>query len=160
MPKTAIESMITVVVLGLAAYGVSLAPAGGAGHHGSVASPYAVGQPAPIPRELARKSHHTLVVMLSTHCRYCAASMPFYRRLRRAAGHTTQFVIVSAEPRESIQRFVANQGLSVADIVTSALPIKVTPVLLVANAHGTVEAAWVGRLDPQQEEDVIHAVLK
>lgn len=101
----------------------------------------------------------TVVLVLSTKCRFCTDSAPFYRRLIEEAGRRRLGVVavLPQDPAEA-NSYLLSIGVGV-DSVVQAPPMSVgasgTPTLLFVSPKGTVEGIWIGRLGPDGEAEVL-----
>lgn len=103
----------------------------------------------------------TLLLGLSTNCKYCSASAEFYQRLAQAASANTKLVAVLPQPRQESQQYLAALKLAIDDIQQvppSSLGIRGTPTLILVNSAGAVTNSWVGQLPHDKEEEVLAAV--
>jgi hypothetical protein len=107
------------------------------------------------------------VVVLSNTCHFCVESADFYRRLAalegRAGGHFQALFLGTRGP-EDADRFVSAQGLDRSR--TRPLPpdlqarVPGTPTLLLVDGRGRVTQSWMGKLNHNQEEEVLAVVSR
>jgi hypothetical protein len=104
------------------------------------------------------------VIALSSSCRFCLASVPFYQRLtelKKAGGGKTRLVAVFPQTAAAANAFLAHNNIS-ADVVASVsleeTGIEATPSLLLVNSLGTVQRQWTGMLSDALQKDVIAAL--
>lgn len=98
----------------------------------------------------------TVLLFISTKCRYCLDSMPFYAKLAgmRSSKHF-QLLIVGTEPESALAgladayRLAPNRVLSVTPGTFLAVG---TPTLLVADRSGRIVGIWVGLLRDREQE--------
>lgn len=106
----------------------------------------------------------TLVLGLRVGCHYCAASLPFYKRLadlEKGNSLHSHILVVMPDVKESGTKELQSAGLTVDSIFNQPLDsikVELTPTALLVDAHGVVKRAWVGELPPQNEKDLIAAV--
>jgi hypothetical protein len=104
------------------------------------------------------------VIALSPTCKYCQASLPFYRRLSTAVhkgGSTTALVVFSSAPRAATEAWLKDEGLMFDQLVQvpfGDLGIRGTPTILLVDSDGKVTKVFDGRLSPDSEEDLIATV--
>lgn len=106
-------------------------------------------------------SAQTLVMAIREDCRYCRASVPFYRRLtealRKRTDGATRIVVVSTDSVPAISAYLKANDIQV-DRVTAYRPgdlkIPGTPFLFLVDMAGTVKSVWRGQLPPSQEREV------
>lgn len=100
----------------------------------------------------ARES--TSVVVVSTTCRFCAASLPFYARL--AAMPPGTVVFAGWEDAKQLREFLGvPASVPVIRAEPQQLGVGATPTLFVADRRGLVRGYWRGRLQEGQENEVI-----
>jgi len=109
------------------------------------------------------KSKRTLVMALSKDCKYCLQSVPVYQRLTREPriGRDYRIVAVLPQSANEAERYLSNQGIVVDEIrqvSLVSLGVNVTPTLVLTNTAGVVTAVWPGKLDPDQESNLLAAV--
>lgn len=109
-----------------------------------------------------------IVLVLSTHCRFCEASMPFYRRLITAAQASPDLAVVALVlegPKEGAA-FLSRNGIEperLEDIQPVTLvkdSLRATPTVLVLNRSGIVTRVWVGALDKKREQELASTIQK
>lgn len=112
--------------------------------------------PFPVPASAAVQS---LCVVISTECRACTESLPFYRRLARAATADTELLFVGVEPEADLQAYLRRGGVGGRVVSTARpLPLPGTPSIVLLDAARRVERSWAGRLSPDQERELIALV--
>ncbi|HEX8179018.1 MAG TPA: rhodanese-like domain-containing protein [Pyrinomonadaceae bacterium] len=109
------------------------------------------------------KQGRTVLLALSTHCRYCTQSAPFYQRLAQTLARQADTKLLAVFPEESAeaQRYLQALGLSVAGVYQAPLAnigVGGTPTLLVVDDKGAVVKAWVGQLNDDDESEVWQAL--
>ncbi|MGI8542329.1 MAG: peroxiredoxin family protein [Aridibacter sp.] len=117
-----------------------------------------------LPNANWNKSEKTLVMALSTNCRYCSESTPFYQKLveQKAENENVRLVVVTPQDLEQTKDYLAKHKLSVDEIKQSTLnKIKVggTPTLILVDKNGAVVESWVGKLPPEKEAEVINRLF-
>lgn len=96
----------------------------------------------------------TVLVIVSSKCRYCIESLPLYRRLAEdSARNPFRLVFAGAEPLDTITGFLVANGHPKPTILSlpPEIPVSVTPTLVLINSSGEITSAWLGRLTPKQE---------
>ena len=105
------------------------------------------------------RSRQTLLLVLSTTCRFCTESAPFYQRLAREKAGRTDVRLLASLPQtaDESRKYLGEHGIAV-DQVTQSAPstayARATPTLILVDQSGTVIDSWVGKLPPPQEEEV------
>ena len=107
------------------------------------------------------KNRRTLVLALSTTCHFCTESAPFFRRL----GEEKEVKTVAALPQSVSEgkKYLAGESVHVDEVrqvSLNGLGIMATPTLLLVNEAGVVTDVWVGKLQPDQENEVLSAMEK
>lgn len=110
------------------------------------------------------KSQRTLLMALSTTCRYCTESAPFYQKLvnERARYPNARVVAVFPQVIEEAQKYLDEHGVKV-DEVRQAAPAEIgvsgTPTLILVSPTGVVVESWVGKLPSAKEVEVLNRFL-
>ncbi len=101
----------------------------------------------------------TLVLALSTNCRYCTESAPFYRELtKNAKDKQVRTIAIFPQPVQDASAYLKNEDMQVDEIrqtPLSAIQITGTPTLLLIDSKGTVQGVWIGKLPAEKEKDVL-----
>lgn len=101
-------------------------------------------------------STQTLLMFLSSHCRYCEQSAPFYAELLKSTPRS-RVLAIGQEPVSNLQMFLQQRGVEVDDVlrVDGALfRVPATPSLVLADSNGKVLRTWRGLLTEDQESEV------
>lgn len=106
----------------------------------------------------------TVILYLSTTCRYCTESSPFYQRLK-AAKAGNNFRLVAVFPQDinestkylEILNFRADQILSAS---LNSIGVTGTPTLMLVTENGVVYEAWRGKLKEDVENEVLAKLAK
>jgi peroxiredoxin len=108
------------------------------------------------------KSRQSLVLALSTTCHFCSESADFYSKLVPAAeGNGIRVVAVLPQPLSASRTYLDGLGVSVPDILQSSLDsieVTGTPTVLLIDAKGKIQKAWVGKVSAKREEEVMEAL--
>lgn len=115
---------------------------------------------ASLPNVDWRKNSRTLVLVLSNTCHFCTESAPFYQQLARARGDT-RLVAVLPQPVEEAKLYLQRLGVSVDQIhrvALNSIAVRGTPTLLLVNSDGVVVRSWFGKLQMEQEAEVISKI--
>jgi len=118
---------------------------------------YEVGEHITPPTGVQFDVHaNTVLLYLSSSCRFCTASMPFYAKLASARNEGDfEIVVVGSEPRESLTAYVLQHGLDAGGIVSVArgsFKSSGTPTVVIVDRSGRVQGAWTGLLGDQERE--------
>jgi len=106
------------------------------------------------------KNGRTLLLVLSTNCKFCSTSAPFYQNLASRAESTHGAKLIAVLPQELKQSREYLKSLNVSiDDVKQAQPasvgVRATPTLLLINSAGIVTNSWVGQLPSDKETEVL-----
>jgi hypothetical protein len=102
----------------------------------------------------------TMVLALSTGCRYCTESGPFYQRLaqERAKAQNLRVVAMFPEPVEQSKKYLSDLGVSVDEVQQGRLDsigVRGTPTLILVDGDGAVVESWRGKLPGNKESEVL-----
>jgi peroxiredoxin len=101
----------------------------------------------------------TLVLYLSSSCRYCTASMPFFRKLDQVRRtRAVHWVVVSPEGEQIVRTYLHAHELEVDQVVSHQGRIQQTPTLVEVTAKGVVKNVWVGQPTKEQEERILKSI--
>jgi thioredoxin-related protein len=110
------------------------------------------------------KSRKTLLLVLSTNCKYCTESAPFYQQLvaRKGSRDDIRIVAVLPQKRDEAQKYLGDHGITV-DQIRQAPPgaayAKGTPTLIMVDSTGSIIESWMGKLPPEKQEEVLNHFL-
>lgn len=100
----------------------------------------------------------TLVLGLSTKCRYCSESAGFYHKLLRAASfNSVRTIAVFPQPVSEARVFLQEHNLTPDDVRQAKMRdvgMVGTPTVLLVDSSGRVQSSWVGELSPEREGEV------
>jgi hypothetical protein len=108
----------------------------------------------------ASRRDKTLLFVVRSGCRYCAESLPFYKRLTHDVGAAADLAVVTTDDRATAQRYLDENQLPIAQVASvpadrrTDLRIPGTPTLILVDGHRTIQKMWLGRLDAAGEADV------
>src|ERR1700694_2276034 len=102
----------------------------------------------------------TLLIAMSTQCSYCAASMPFYKKLvdsQHGDHPATHVVGILPGSEQEIREFVQQQQLNIDTKVADlrGLGLNATPTMVLVDSHGKILNFWIGKLSPESEAEVL-----
>ena len=110
-----------------------------------------------------RKNGRTLVLAISTECHFCKDSTPFYRKLEEQVGKDLKTVAVLPQPVAEAEQYLNGEGVHVDQVEQAAMAgigVKGTPTMLLVNSAGVVTKVWVGKIQPEREQEVLAALRK
>lgn len=107
------------------------------------------------------KGDRTLLLVLSTTCRFCTESAPFYQRLAQEKTRNTNVNLVAILPQtvSESQKYLNDLGVSVDEIrqaTPDAVKAVATPTLIIVDRTGAVIDSWVGKLPAEKEVEVVN----
>ncbi|MFP5260716.1 MAG: peroxiredoxin family protein [Blastocatellia bacterium] len=120
----------------------------------------AAGTKIPLPDVTWEGSRQTLLLVLSRGCHFCSESVPFYQRLAEEVKSLgdVRLLAVLPQPPEDAQKYLDDLGVPVKDVKQAdltSIPVAGTPTLILVDSKGVVTDAWVGKLRPDKEAEVI-----
>lgn len=107
----------------------------------------------------------TLLMVLSTNCRYCTESVPFYQQLaqQKALRKNARLIAILPQSLGEAEKYLNDNEIAVDEIrqpVPGAVYAKATPTLIVVDRIGSVVGSWVGKLPPEKEAEVMRHFLE
>jgi len=129
-------------------------------------SPVAKGTRLELPAAIAAEGKPSVLLVLSTQCRFCTESMPFYTKLSKlpeTREGRLRLAAITLQPVPEMQKYLAAYSLPVSAVVPiadSGFNVSATPALVVIRGDGTVVESWSGWLDTQQEQQVLSTIGK
>ena len=105
------------------------------------------------------KTDQTLVLALSTDCRFCTESAPFYQHLiqEKTGSKSFELIAVLPQPESQGRQYLKDLGVDIEHVKKAelrTLGVQGTPTLLLVNKNGEVIDVWVGKLPEAQEAEV------
>ena len=108
----------------------------------------------------------TLLAVLSSECRFCTESMPFYQRLSahpKVVAGGVKFQVVTTQPIGVMRTYLSQHGLTPSAVLTvteTGAYVRGTPSLILTDSKGVVIDSWSGALPPEEERKVVTALDK
>lgn len=107
------------------------------------------------------ESRRSLLMVLSTSCRYCTESAPFYQRLvaEKAKHPDIDLVAVLPQNPAESQKYLSDLGIAVNAVkhaTPASLGVSGTPTLILVDGSGSVINSWMGKLPAAVETEVIN----
>jgi hypothetical protein len=124
-----------------------------------------VGQTVNLNEVNFKATKFTLLLALSTKCRFCDQSIPFYQKLvslRREKGVCFQTAGAFRESGEAAREYLSSKGLGLDTVVAGSplnLHIEGTPTLILINGEGKVIQAWEGLLNETRQKEVFDKLI-
>jgi thioredoxin-related protein len=108
--------------------------------------------------DTSKSSKNVLIVMMKG-CRYCEASMGFYKTLMQEnQGTAIKFVAVFPPGTEDVNGYLGKYGITGLDVKyseLSAVNVDGTPTIIVIDQNGKVTRWWMGQLSIEREKEVM-----
>ena len=107
------------------------------------------------------RSGRTLVLVLSTHCHFCTESAPFFRVIRDKVGKDVKLVGILPQSVAESQAYLNQEGVHLDEVQQISLDkvgVAGTPTMLLVNRDGAVTQSWVGKLQPDKQEQVLKII--
>ena len=103
-----------------------------------------------------------LVLLISSSCMYCLASVPFYQSLsERKQPADLNVQVIFREGKRVSPTFLKDSKINLPvteNIDFTALKVQATPTILLLDRNGKVINSWVGLLSPENKIKFIHEV--
>jgi hypothetical protein len=104
-----------------------------------------------------------LLLVISTQCRFCSDSAPFYRRLMNEAGLRKDTRVIALLPQEAAEsrRYLTELNVPVAEVLplSDSLDVTGSPTLILVDGHGVVRDTWLGQLDSDKESELLKRLM-
>ncbi|MEJ7622669.1 MAG: hypothetical protein WKF34_01630 [Pyrinomonadaceae bacterium] len=104
------------------------------------------------------KSDKNILLVLSTACKYCTESLPFYKKLSESKAGDTRLIVAFAQDRNEAAQYLATKQVAVDEILEAPpnqFNVRGTPTLLVVDGQGIVQEVWAGKLPPEKENEIL-----
>lgn len=120
-----------------------------------------LGKPVPLENVNWKENKKTLVLYLSTSCRYCNESSPFYKQLLEKFSNdkNVKLIAVLPQPVDESKEHLKGLGVNIENVYNaqlSSMGVAATPTLLIVNESGVVSEYWRGKLNSDREKEVIN----
>ena len=109
-----------------------------------------------------KQNGRTLVLVISTQCHFCKESTPFSCKVKEEL-KTLKTIAVLPQPADESEQYLKAEGVRVDQLKQASLGdigVRGTPTLLLVNSAGVVTNVWVGKFQPDQEQQVLAALRK
>jgi thioredoxin-related protein len=106
------------------------------------------------------KNGRTLMVVLSTNCRFCTASAPLYQQIAQETSQRQDIKVIALfpQPVADAEKYLSSLGVAISEvkqITPDVVGVRGTPTLLLVDNTGTVQKVWIGKLPPDKESEVL-----
>ena len=122
-----------------------------------------VGREVKLPGADWQSAPLSVLLQISSTCRFCNESMPFYRQLmaaRQSAAAKVPVIVASADGVAVMRQHLEEQQLAVDKVLHSRLEAfaPITPTVYVVDSKGVVKRAFIGKLDAAGEKELLSIV--
>jgi hypothetical protein len=96
----------------------------------------------------------TVIIWISTSCRYCTESLPLYAALLGKRS-LTRVVVLGAEPEDTIRAYLSGHGLLVDGVLSvrrTEVKFRGTPTVLLLDQTSRIRRIWRGMLPSAADE--------
>lgn len=120
-----------------------------------------IGKPCRLNSAPWERSARSVAIALRSTCKFCASSVPFYRRvsdMNRAKGSSLAIHVVSPEAPSVIGDFLGRGSISadrVFQLRLDSLGIAGAPAILIVDQRGDITGEFVGILDESSQRAVV-----
>ena len=113
------------------------------------------------------ENNRTLLLVLSSACKPCKESAPFYKRIIEELRSAQDVRLVAVFPQVLTQgvvpgkKYLEDMGLAIDDVkqvAPGSVGVPGFPALVLVDNTGTVKDVWVGRIPAEKEVEVIDAL--
>jgi len=124
-----------------------------------------VGRQIKLPGAEWQAAPVSVLLEISSTCRFCNESMPFYRQLMAARDDGAAKVPVIVASRDAVpvmRKHLDEQQVTVDKVLHSRLDAlaPVTPTVYVVDSQGIVKRAFIGKLDAAGEQELLGIVQR
>lgn len=109
------------------------------------------------------KSSRTILLALSTKCRFCTESAPFYQQILQKKSTDVQVVAVLPQPVEDSRKYLDELGVQLREVVQAGLTtvgVSGTPTVILIDRNGVVQNTWIGKLSADDVQSVLELIGK
>ena len=127
---------------------------------GPISARDVVGQEVRLPGADWRGVPFSVLLQISSTCRFCNESMPFYRQLVAARQAKVPVIVVSRDAVAVMRKHLADEQVNVDKVLYSrpeAFPTG-TPTVCIVDSKGLVRRAFIGKLDSSGEKELLSIV--
>ncbi|HUI80946.1 MAG TPA: hypothetical protein VLY24_23640 [Bryobacteraceae bacterium] len=120
-----------------------------------------LGRKVELPGADWQAAKFSILLQISSTCRFCEESMPFYRRLAAARQATKIPVIVaSADAVAVMRKHLEDQQVIVDKVLHSRLAAfgTGTPTIYIVDSAGLIKRVFLGELDSSGEKELLSIV--
>jgi peroxiredoxin len=109
-----------------------------------------------------KANKRTLIMVLKKGCHVCNESAEFHRRVvDRAREKGVPLIAVLPDQPADARAYIRTLGLQIPDVRQAemkSLGVAGAPTVILVDQRGAVERAWLGKLPPREEEEVLRVI--
>ncbi len=118
-----------------------------------------IGKVLQVPGVVWNGSAKTVLLALSSQCRFCSESAPFYRKLAEVSkDKNVRVIALFPQTQNEARQYFKDLGVPIHEVWQGSLAtvfVKSTPTLLIVNRTGVVTEGWIGKLPEALQTEVI-----
>jgi hypothetical protein len=121
-------------------------------------------QEASVPETYWKGSAMNVVLLLSTHCHYCAESTPLYQQLTAMRQQTSQgmsLLVATTDPTDQMHDYLTRNRITVDKILETDAGfagVSLTPAIFLVDSHGVIRKAFIGKLGSSSEARLMTSI--
>jgi thiol-disulfide isomerase/thioredoxin len=105
-------------------------------------------------------SDQTLLFVISTGCKFCKESAPFYQRIVQESQSIKSLRLVAVFPqgKSAGEKYLSDMGIAIREVKQSepeSVGARGFPTLILVDNKGAVKKTWVGKLPAEKEAEVV-----
>jgi hypothetical protein len=119
------------------------------------------GKPLDVPGVKWSAAPVNVAFFISTQCHFCAASMPFYKKVSESRDRArVALSVLSPDPTGDMEKWLSDQSVAVDGVYAAPHNpgLRGTPTLLIVDAGGIVRRVFIGELDSAREQEFLQIV--
>jgi hypothetical protein len=108
-------------------------------------------------------SEQTLLFVISTSCKFCKESSPFYQRIIQETQSIKNLRLMAVLPQDKKagEKYLSDMGIAIREVKQSrpeSVGTRGFPTLILVDNKGAVKKAWVGKLPAEKEAEVVNRI--
>jgi len=111
---------------------------------------------------VSRTGHQAIILALSIHCRFCERNAEFYQMLSQIKREKDfDLIAVVAEGSSAGTEYLRAKSISadqVLEMSAKTMEVYSTPVTIIADRNGKIEAAWVGVITEDKARQILERI--
>src|SRR5262249_47922994 len=119
-----------------------------------------VGTKISIPGVELNQNGKTLLLVISTKCRFCKESAGFYQKIVQEAQSIKDLRVIALLPQSvaESEKYLKEMSIAIKEVRQSGaatVGASAFPTLILMDSSGTVKNAWLGKLPVEKEAQVL-----